>query len=116
MGLSYVADDRSLFMDLTVSENPPTSDASPCARRGALPGVGAAGLHVGSSGLVSRPSVECSGRGDHGPVSPWVGVAVVDWVFAHTPVRLSEWKIALSEAGVSWVPKITEGFGVRPDS
>jgi predicted TIM-barrel fold metal-dependent hydrolase len=65
-------------------------------------------LHVGSSGQVSRPSVDSPP-----PVVvalfPLNGIlAVVDWIFAKIPVRFPDIKIALSEAGVSWVPMVIE--------
>jgi predicted TIM-barrel fold metal-dependent hydrolase len=65
-------------------------------------------LHVGSSGLVARPSAE-SPTAVTTALFPMGGLlAAVDWVFARIPARFAGLKIALSEAGVSWVPMITE--------
>jgi predicted TIM-barrel fold metal-dependent hydrolase len=65
-------------------------------------------LHVGASGWVQRPSVES-------PVEvavalfPVSGIsAVVDWLYARVPLRFPGIKVALSEAGVSWVPMVME--------
>jgi predicted TIM-barrel fold metal-dependent hydrolase len=65
-------------------------------------------LHVGSSGLVARPSADS-------PVDvavalfPVNGVmALVDWLYARIPIKFPGIKVALSEAGVSWVPMMTE--------
>lgn len=65
-------------------------------------------LHVGSSGTVRRP---CSSS--HVDVNvalfPVSGMeALVDWIYAGIPARYPELKIALSEAGVSWVPMVLE--------
>jgi predicted TIM-barrel fold metal-dependent hydrolase len=65
-------------------------------------------LHVGSSGNVHRPSsqspVEVSTA-----LFPVNGiVASVDWIFAKVPLRAPGIKIALSEAGLSWVPMVME--------
>jgi predicted TIM-barrel fold metal-dependent hydrolase len=65
-------------------------------------------LHVGSSGTVYRPS---SSSGD--PVStamfPVSGIgALVDWIYSGVPLRYPNLTIALSEAGVSWVPMALE--------
>jgi predicted TIM-barrel fold metal-dependent hydrolase len=65
-------------------------------------------LHVGSSGSISRPEP------DSPPMVlvallPVNGImAVVDWIYGKVPVRFPTIKIALSEAGVSWVPAVTE--------
>jgi predicted TIM-barrel fold metal-dependent hydrolase len=65
-------------------------------------------LHVGSSGLVARPSADS-------PVDvavalfPVNGVmALVDWLYARIPINFPGIKVALSEAGVSWVPMMNE--------
>jgi predicted TIM-barrel fold metal-dependent hydrolase len=65
-------------------------------------------LHVGSSGWVQRPSADS-------PVEvavalfPVSGIsAVVDWLYARVPLRFPGIKVALSEAGVSWVPMVLE--------
>jgi predicted TIM-barrel fold metal-dependent hydrolase len=65
-------------------------------------------LHVGSSGTITRPSP------DSPPLAlaalfPVNGMmAVVDWIFSKIPLRFPTIKIAMSEAGVSWVPTIVE--------
>jgi predicted TIM-barrel fold metal-dependent hydrolase len=65
-------------------------------------------LHVGSSGTVRNG---CSGS------HPWVKTALfplsgiealIDWVFSGTLVRHPQLTVALSEAGVSWVPMALE--------
>lgn len=65
-------------------------------------------LHVGSSGTVPIPSKDSP----HETVSalfPVNGIiAAVDWIFARVPVRFPGIKIALSEAGVTWVPMVAE--------
>lgn len=65
-------------------------------------------LHVGSSGLVQRPSSDS-------PVSVVVAlfpvnglIALVDWIYARIPLRFPKIKIVLSEAGASWVPMALE--------
>ena len=65
-------------------------------------------LHVGSAGLVNRPSSDS-------PTDVAVALfplssmsAVVDWIFSLIPVRFPDLKIALSEGGASWVPTIVE--------
>ena len=65
-------------------------------------------LHVGSSGWVQRPSADS-------PVEVAVALfplsgmsALVDWLYARIPLRFPRIKIALSEAGVSWVPMMKE--------
>jgi predicted TIM-barrel fold metal-dependent hydrolase len=65
-------------------------------------------LHVGSSGWVQRPSADS-------PVEvavalfPLSGIAaVVDWLYARIPLTFPGIKVALSEAGVSWVPMLKE--------
>jgi predicted TIM-barrel fold metal-dependent hydrolase len=65
-------------------------------------------LHVGSSGTTRRP---CSSSKSATLIAlfPESGIeALVDWVFARVPVRFPGLKIALSEAGVSWVPMALE--------
>lgn len=80
-------------------------------------------LHVGSSGTVNRPS-SVSPFAVTASLFPMSGIAtIVDWIFAKVPLRFPKLKIALSEAGVSWVPTIIErlnksyrqieGLGVR---
>jgi predicted TIM-barrel fold metal-dependent hydrolase len=65
-------------------------------------------LHVGSSGTICRPEPDSP---------PMVLVAlfpvngimtIVDWIFGKIPIRFPTIKIALSEAGVSWVPTVIE--------
>ena len=65
-------------------------------------------LHVGSSGLVARPSADS-------PVDVAVALfpvnglmALVDWLYARIPINFPGIKVTLSEAGVSWVPMMTE--------
>lgn len=65
-------------------------------------------LHVGSSGAVQRPS-------SSSPIDvavalfPISGIqTLVDWIYAAVPVRFPQLTIALSEAGVSWVPMALE--------
>jgi predicted TIM-barrel fold metal-dependent hydrolase len=65
-------------------------------------------LHVGSSGNVQRP---CSDSGADVGVAlfPVNGLfAMIDWIYAKVPVRFPGVKIAMSEAGVSWVPMAIE--------
>lgn len=67
-------------------------------------------LHVGSSGTVRRP---CSSS--VGPVGtvlfPVNGMeALADWIYAGIPLRFPDITIALSEAGISWVPMLLERF------
>ena len=65
-------------------------------------------LHVGASGLVARPSDE-SPHDVEVVLFPINGLmAMVDWLFARIPIRFPGIKIALSEAGVSWVPMLME--------
>jgi predicted TIM-barrel fold metal-dependent hydrolase len=65
-------------------------------------------LHVGSSGSVRIPST--SSHDDvHVALFPMSGIeTLVDWVYAGVPTRFPGIKIALSEAGVSWVPMALE--------
>jgi predicted TIM-barrel fold metal-dependent hydrolase len=65
-------------------------------------------LHVGSSGNVQRPSSDSPSEVMVAlfPVNGML--AAVDWIFAKIPVRFPELKIALSEAGFSWVPTVIE--------
>jgi predicted TIM-barrel fold metal-dependent hydrolase len=65
-------------------------------------------LHVGSAGLINRPSTDS-------PTDVAIALfplssmtAVVDWIFSLVPVRFPNLKIALSEGGASWVPTIAE--------
>jgi predicted TIM-barrel fold metal-dependent hydrolase len=77
-------------------------------------------LHVGSSGSVCRPAP------DSPPMVlvalfPLNGImAIVDWIFGKIPIRFPTIKIALSEAGVSWVPtaieRLDRAFGTRDQS
>jgi predicted TIM-barrel fold metal-dependent hydrolase len=65
-------------------------------------------LHVGSSGVVRTPS-----SSSHVDVIvalfPVSGLeALVDWIYAGIPARYPKLTIALSEAGVSWVPMALE--------
>ena len=65
-------------------------------------------LHVGSSGSTRQPCTS-----SHSDVSvalfPLSGIeALVDWIYAGVPMRFPRLKVALSEAGVSWVPMALE--------
>jgi predicted TIM-barrel fold metal-dependent hydrolase len=65
-------------------------------------------LHVGSSGSTRQPCAS-----SHSDVSvalfPLSGIeALVDWIYAGIPIRFPGLRVALSEAGVSWVPMILE--------
>ncbi|MCU1376096.1 MAG: putative TIM-barrel fold metal-dependent hydrolase [Actinomycetia bacterium] len=65
-------------------------------------------LHVGSSGSTHRPSTS-SAEGVATTLFPLNGIAaLVDWVFAGIPERYPTITIALSEAGMSWVPMAYE--------
>lgn len=65
-------------------------------------------LHVGSSGRVPNPS-SMSPPAAVAALFPVSGIeAVVDWIFARIPIRFPKLRIALSEAGVSWVPMVIE--------
>ena len=65
-------------------------------------------LHVGSSSSVQRPSSDSPGEVS-GILFPVNGInASVDWVYSRVPVRFPALRIALSEAGVSWVPMVQE--------
>ncbi len=68
-------------------------------------------LHVGSSGMTQQPS-------SASPVDVTVALfpvngmmALVDWIYSKIPVRFPGLKIAMSEAGVSWVPALIERLG-----
>jgi predicted TIM-barrel fold metal-dependent hydrolase len=65
-------------------------------------------LHVGASGRVHSPSSDNPPdvRACLFPVNGIVGV--VDWIYSRIPLRFPGLKIALSEAGFSWVPMIIE--------
>ncbi len=65
-------------------------------------------LHVGSSGNIPRPSPDSPGA-CMVALFPVNGIeAIVDWIFSRIPLRFPDLKIALSEAGVSWVPMVIE--------
>jgi predicted TIM-barrel fold metal-dependent hydrolase len=65
-------------------------------------------LHVGSSGEITKPSAD-SPHETTSALFPLNGiVAVVDWIFARVPIRFPGIKIALSEAGTTWVPMVAE--------
>jgi predicted TIM-barrel fold metal-dependent hydrolase len=65
-------------------------------------------LHVGSSGSTTSPSSDTpiDAKVALFPVSGLV--AVVDWIFSRIPLRYPNIKIAMSEAGISWVPMVIE--------
>lgn len=65
-------------------------------------------LHVGSSGSTHFPSKDT-------PVDAKVAlfpvsgiVSVVDWIYSRIPLRFPGLRIAMSEAGASWVPMVIE--------
>jgi len=65
-------------------------------------------LHVGSSGSTIRPS-RLSPHETVSALFPLSGViSVVNWIHARIPVRFPEIKVALSEAGATWVPMVAE--------
>jgi predicted TIM-barrel fold metal-dependent hydrolase len=65
-------------------------------------------LHVGSSGSTRRPSTDSS-EGVSTALFPVSGLeALIDWVFAGIPEKYPALTVALSEAGVSWVPMAYE--------
>lgn len=65
-------------------------------------------LHVGSSGITQRPSSD-SARAVTVALFPISGItALIDWVYSGIPIRFPALKIALSEAGMSWVPMALE--------
>ena len=65
-------------------------------------------LHVGASGLVARPSA-ASPHEVEIALFPINGVmAMIDWLYARIPIRFPALNIALSEAGVSWLPMMME--------
>jgi predicted TIM-barrel fold metal-dependent hydrolase len=65
-------------------------------------------LHVGSSGNTRHPS-SSSPSDVSVALFPVSGLeALIDWIYAGIPVRFPRLKIALSEAGVSWVPMALE--------
>jgi predicted TIM-barrel fold metal-dependent hydrolase len=65
-------------------------------------------LHVGSSGQVTRPSLDSTPE-VVSALFPLNGfIAVVDWIFAKIPIRFPGLKVALSEAGASWAPVAAE--------
>lgn len=65
-------------------------------------------LHVGSSGNVQRPTSD-SGPDVGVALFPVNGLfALMDWIFAKVPIRFPGLKIAMSEAGVSWIPMAIE--------
>jgi predicted TIM-barrel fold metal-dependent hydrolase len=68
-------------------------------------------LHVGSQGKVRIP---CSSSAEEVSVAifPISGFEqLVDWIYSGVPLRFPGLKIALSEAGVSWVPMALERLG-----
>jgi predicted TIM-barrel fold metal-dependent hydrolase len=68
-------------------------------------------LHVGSSGTSHMPSAS-STLSVSVALFPVHGVfALIDWVFAHIPIKYPDIRIVLSEAGTSWVPMAIERLG-----
>lgn len=65
-------------------------------------------LHVGSSGDIVRPTNESPSEVSVALFVMSGMVAATDWIYARIPLRFPELKIALSEAGVSWVPTAIE--------
>ena len=65
-------------------------------------------LHIGSSGVVLRPSEETPGEAVLALFSLNSIIAVVDWIFARVPLRFPELRIVLSEGGANWVPMVVE--------
>jgi predicted TIM-barrel fold metal-dependent hydrolase len=65
-------------------------------------------LHVGSSGVAQVPSTVSAEEVTVAlfPVSGFE--ALIDWVYSGVPARFPNLSIALSEAGVSWVPMALE--------
>jgi predicted TIM-barrel fold metal-dependent hydrolase len=65
-------------------------------------------LHVGSSGATRHPT-SSSPSDVSVALFPVSGLeALIDWIYAGIPMRFPDLKIALSEAGVSWVPMALE--------
>ena len=65
-------------------------------------------LHVGASGIIASPSPD-SPSDVTIALFPVNGLmALVDWIYARIPVDFPGIKVALSEAGVSWVPMMME--------
>jgi predicted TIM-barrel fold metal-dependent hydrolase len=65
-------------------------------------------LHVGSSGSIRIPT-SSSHEAVGTALFPMSGIeALVDWVYSGVPIRFPELTIALSEAGISWVPMALE--------
>jgi predicted TIM-barrel fold metal-dependent hydrolase len=65
-------------------------------------------LHVGSSGTTQQPS-SSSQEAVLTALFPASGLAaLIDWVYSGVPIRFPGLTIALSEAGVSWVPMALE--------
>jgi predicted TIM-barrel fold metal-dependent hydrolase len=68
-------------------------------------------LHVGSQGKIRIP---CTSSAEEVSVAifPISGFEqLVDWIYSGVPVRFPGLRIALSEAGVSWVPMALERLG-----
>ncbi|MHB8328339.1 MAG: amidohydrolase family protein [Acidimicrobiales bacterium] len=64
-------------------------------------------LHTGSAGLVSKPSKDSLDSLDSAVETPFFmssALAVTDWIAAGIPVRFPRLRIAVTEAGISWVP------------
>jgi predicted TIM-barrel fold metal-dependent hydrolase len=65
-------------------------------------------LHVGSSGKAQVPTSSSAEEVTVAlfPVSGFE--ALIDWIYSGVPLRFPKLKIALSEAGISWVPMAIE--------
>lgn len=65
-------------------------------------------LHVGSSSLISQPSVDSP----HGVPNALFGMnsmmATADWLFSRVALRYPNLKIVLSESGIGWVPGLID--------
>lgn len=65
-------------------------------------------LHVGSSGSICRPEPDSPAMVLVALLPLNALATIVDCIYAKIPLRFPTIKIALSEAGVSWVPTVVE--------